>query len=147
MALGLHIQNFYYIESTNKVKLQLWGSSPFNYCRNTIYYTAADQKPPSIPECLRHLSKCDGKSGFQAFMYLQNRLRIGWGTARVILIHLCQIYKLLSNVRLRSVWPLAHKFMVTPTAMNVAFWFGWEMCLENCKSLEGDWRWYAIYGM
>jgi len=59
------------------------GSSPFNYCRNSIYYTAADQKPPSIPECLRHVSKCDGKSGFQAFMYLQNRLRIGWGTARV----------------------------------------------------------------
>ena len=64
------------------------ASSPFNYVRNIKYGWPASDTPPSA---LRILSDLGGECGQrtreggwgQGAMHLQDRLRIGWGTARV----------------------------------------------------------------
>jgi hypothetical protein len=60
-------------------------SSPLNYARNMKYGTPASERPKSTPAILRELWKqTKEKKGTAARIYfLQNELRIGWGTARV----------------------------------------------------------------
>jgi len=61
------------------------ASSPFNYARTIIYATPAKQVPPSTMRCLaelwREVRAQKGLSG--RLSHLQQRLRVGWGTARV----------------------------------------------------------------
>lgn len=59
-------------------------SSPLNYVRTEKYRAAPDKKPPTIGGVLQHLWN-DSKSykKFDRLKFFQQRLRIGWGTARV----------------------------------------------------------------
>jgi len=62
-------------------------SGPFNYARNVQYGTSSRERAPSTPQVLQELVKdvqnepTLGSKG----RLIQNRLRIGWGTARVAL--------------------------------------------------------------
>lgn len=61
------------------------ASSPLNYVRVVHYATPAEVKPDSTMTILKALwanSKAQGGTWAQ-FVYLGQRLRIGWGTARV----------------------------------------------------------------
>lgn len=61
-------------------------SSPFNYVRNMHYATPPDRKPASAYEVLTHLwneSKNPGHSFISRLSFFQQKLRFGWGTARV----------------------------------------------------------------
>eukprot|EP01035_Chromulina_nebulosa_P017486 gene17486-23039_t len=60
-------------------------SSPFNYVRNMHYATPLNEKPLSIKNHLFKLIKEAKlqKTTFAKVKFLQQRLRIGWGTARV----------------------------------------------------------------
>jgi len=63
-------------------------SGPFNYVRNMKYATAANIKPESQWILLKELySKTKvmihNNGIYEGLSYLQQRLRIGWGTARV----------------------------------------------------------------
>lgn len=64
------------------------ASSPFNYVRSMQFYTASENNHPTnarILSCLGQLWKetCEYKSTVERISFLQQRLRIGWGTARV----------------------------------------------------------------
>ena len=64
------------------------ASSPFNYVRNIKYGWPASETPPPAYRILSDLVvECGDKAregGWrQGAMHLQDRLRIGWGTARV----------------------------------------------------------------
>ena len=63
-------------------------SSPFNYVRNIKYGWPASETPPSATRILTDLLvECKEKTregGWkQGAAHMQDRLRIGWGTARV----------------------------------------------------------------
>ena len=62
-------------------------SSPYNYVRNIHYATPPEQKPMTSSEVLYKLFITDIStlelSTKEKLVYLQRRLRIGWGTARV----------------------------------------------------------------
>lgn len=60
-------------------------SSPLNYVRNIHYSCPPDVKADSTGKVLRDLwhSAMAEKTAFLKFSYLQSRLRLGWGTARV----------------------------------------------------------------
>lgn len=60
-------------------------SSPFNYVRNMHYATPAGRKHASSTEVLRDLwlTAMKEENLYKRLKYLQHRLRIGWGTARV----------------------------------------------------------------
>jgi len=60
-------------------------SGPFNLARNVQYATGASKQQPSIGKVLRSLAKeaVTKRSLVGAMLFLQRRLRIGWGTARV----------------------------------------------------------------
>ena len=57
-------------------------SSPFNYCRNVKYQAPPDKQPESIGRLLYELWN-DARKDHYPFRFIQNRLRLGWGTARV----------------------------------------------------------------
>jgi len=58
------------------------ASAPWNYARTIKYATPPGQPTPSIWCCLRDLFR-EAKSADSSLRFLQQRLRIGWGTARV----------------------------------------------------------------
>lgn len=60
-------------------------SSPFNYVRNIHYATPPDTLPSSTIKIFQDLIEQtrDETTTVQKVKYLANRLRIGWGTARV----------------------------------------------------------------
>jgi hypothetical protein len=60
-------------------------SSPFNYARNVQFDTPAKARSLSVFAALRHLTTRVGqKVGvLEKASYVQNRLRLGWGTLRV----------------------------------------------------------------
>jgi len=58
------------------------ASAPWNYARNIKYATPPGQQAPSIWCCLRDLFR-EARTADSALRFLQQRLRIGWGTARV----------------------------------------------------------------
>lgn len=60
-------------------------SSPLNYVRVVHYATPPDVKPDSTAAILRALMKSAAEKPtlLAQVVHLQNRLRIGWGTARV----------------------------------------------------------------
>ena len=57
-------------------------SSPFNYVRNIKYGWPSESQPPSSYRILIDLCK-DTKNSGRFARHLQERLRLGWGTARV----------------------------------------------------------------
>ena len=61
------------------------ASSPINYVRNIHYATPADQPAESHMKILQRLWQLAAAEStfFKRCKYLQSRLRIGWGTARV----------------------------------------------------------------
>ncbi|MCE0722533.1 MULTISPECIES: hypothetical protein [Legionella] len=62
------------------------ASSPFNYVRNMQYATSPNLKPPSACEAFTKVwneSKTPPQSFLSQLSFLQQRFRIGWGTARV----------------------------------------------------------------
>ena len=61
------------------------ASGPFNYARSIKYSTPANEQAPSMRQVLGALWRETGEQkGFWArYTYAQQRLRIGWGTARV----------------------------------------------------------------
>ena len=61
------------------------ASGPFNLARNVQFATSASAERPSISKVLSNLwRKTWRRKGIlKRLGYLQNRLRIGWGTARV----------------------------------------------------------------
>lgn len=60
-------------------------SAPFNLVRNVQYATRSREKADSISKILQDfVREARGhKTGWQRARYIQNRLRIGWGTVRV----------------------------------------------------------------
>lgn len=60
-------------------------SSPLNYVRNIHYSTSPSHSPQSTRVVLEELWKeaCAEDSTYKTARFLQHRLRIGWGTARV----------------------------------------------------------------
>jgi len=62
-------------------------SAPFNYTRNIKYATPAGQKPPSMKDTLlevwREAREQSTKQAFGRSRYIQQRFKLGWGTARV----------------------------------------------------------------
>ena len=84
-------------------------ASPFNYVRNMQYATSPQHKPHSTIVILKKLflGYKKQKTVFKKYDYLQLRLRIGWGTARVAAgmgiasqlyeTILCKIFKQNSN--------------------------------------------------
>lgn len=58
------------------------ASAPFNYARNMKYCTPPGDKPPSIQGCITRMFQNAFKST-EPFSYVQQRLRLGWGTTRV----------------------------------------------------------------
>jgi len=59
------------------------ASAPWNYARNIKYATPPGQQAPSIWCCLRDLFRDARTADCGSLRFLQQRLRIGWGTARV----------------------------------------------------------------
>jgi hypothetical protein len=59
------------------------ASAPWNYARNIKYATPPGQPIPSIWCCLRDLFRDARTADCGTLKFLQQRLRIGWGTARV----------------------------------------------------------------
>lgn len=61
------------------------ASGPFNLARNVQFATSASAERPSIRNVVSNLwhKALQKKSILKRLGYLQNRLRIGWGTARV----------------------------------------------------------------
>lgn len=61
------------------------ASSPFNYVRNVHYATPPEIRPASAYQILLDLWTCSKEKGSRLgqLKFLQARLRIGWGTARV----------------------------------------------------------------
>ena len=60
-------------------------SSPWNYVRNVQYAVPPGTKHPTAAQALRELlseAKAKGSTA-AALKHLQERLRLGWGTARV----------------------------------------------------------------
>lgn len=57
-------------------------SAPLNFIRNIQYNTPHDQRPPGSWELLRDLFNA-ARLKDRPFDYVQERLRLGWGTARV----------------------------------------------------------------
>lgn len=57
-------------------------SAPFNFIRNIQFGTPPNEKPHTATGILYDLYN-DCKHSKRPFSYLQDRLRIGWGTARV----------------------------------------------------------------
>jgi len=57
-------------------------SSPFNYVRNIKYGWPAEMKPPTSTRILIDLM-AEAKASGRMMWHLQERLRVGWGTARV----------------------------------------------------------------
>jgi hypothetical protein len=60
-------------------------SGPFNYVRNIQFATRSHEKAASTMDILRDLAQQTGaqNGATEKLQLLQNRLRIGWGTARV----------------------------------------------------------------
>lgn len=60
-------------------------SSPLNYIRNVHYATPPSQSPDSARKILQDLfiEAWKEETPTQKFVYVQSRLRLGWGTARV----------------------------------------------------------------
>jgi len=58
------------------------ASAPWNYARNIKYATPPGQPAPSIWCCFRDLFR-EARTADSSLRFLQQRLRIGWGTARV----------------------------------------------------------------
>jgi hypothetical protein len=60
-------------------------SSPLNYIRNVHYATLPSSEPESAMKILRdlHTNSTKEPTFSRQFHYVQSRLRIGWGTARV----------------------------------------------------------------
>jgi len=59
------------------------SSAPWNYARNIKYSTPPGQRAPSIWCCLKDLYRDARTAPCGSLPFLQQRLRIGWGTARV----------------------------------------------------------------
>lgn len=59
------------------------ASAPWNYARNMKYATPPGQQAPSTWCCLRELFRDARKADCGSLRFLQQRLRIGWGTGRV----------------------------------------------------------------
>ena len=60
-------------------------SGPFNLARNVQYGTKSKHAAPTIPQVMAQLrlELTQRDSPLEKWHHLQNRLRIGWGTARV----------------------------------------------------------------
>jgi hypothetical protein len=60
-------------------------SSPLNYVRNVHYATPPSQEPEAAMKILKDLLEGAYKEKvlFGSLSYVQSRLRLGWGTARV----------------------------------------------------------------
>jgi hypothetical protein len=60
-------------------------SSPMNYVRVVHYATPPDVKPATATDILKDLLRSAKRrhTTFDRLAYIQTRLRIGWGTARV----------------------------------------------------------------
>lgn len=60
-------------------------SSPLNYIRNIHYATPPDSAPQTARTIINDLiaSASREPTALEQFLYVQSRLRIGWGTARV----------------------------------------------------------------
>ena len=60
------------------------ASAPFNYVQNIQYATSSRKAQYSIPSVLKHLAReTMQQKGLQKVLFLQQRLRVGWGTVRV----------------------------------------------------------------
>lgn len=61
------------------------ASGPFNLARNVQYATISKKLAPTIPQVLTRLAEQTAakKTIGKKLRFLQSRLRIGWGTARV----------------------------------------------------------------
>ena len=58
-------------------------SGPFNFARNMKYATSVSKTPPSTFYCIYKLLILDSFKQEKPFSYLQQRMKVGWGTARV----------------------------------------------------------------
>eukprot|EP00042_Codosiga_hollandica_P027065 m.131918 g.131918 ORF g.131918 m.131918 type:complete len:288 (+) comp52371_c0_seq1:1009-1872(+) len=57
-------------------------SSPLNYSRNLILATPHSERAPTIRDCLQRLLR-EMRAQPSQLAYLESRLQLGWGTARV----------------------------------------------------------------
>lgn len=83
-------------------------SSPLNYVRNIHYATSPTMSPQTALQILRELWKESLKESnpFHTFRFLQHRLRIGWGTARVAcgMAVGAKLYEVCAQATI-SIWP------------------------------------------
>ncbi|RYH28735.1 hypothetical protein EON65_11045 [archaeon] len=81
-------------------------SSPINYVRNMHYATPPDTKPTSTIHILKDLihSAAQQSTLIKQWYYIQTRLRLGWGTARVGcgMAFGAKVYDLCSNSSLHA---------------------------------------------
>ena len=83
-----HVGTIDFVSSLIAGALGTIASSPFNFVRNIKYGWPAKETPPSATIILGQLwteagKKAREEGSRQSLSYLQERLRIGWGTARV----------------------------------------------------------------
>lgn len=79
--------NEQYIGNFVAAGLATVASGPFNYARNIQYATSSRDRAQNTVQILQELMEqvAKEKTAIQKWSLLQNRLRIGWGTARVAL--------------------------------------------------------------
>ena len=83
-----HVGTIDFVSSLIAGALGTIASSPFNFVRNIKYGWPAKETPPTASVILSQLLQEAAKKGREegahsSLSYLQERLRIGWGTARV----------------------------------------------------------------
>ena len=96
--LRLQLQCLWNLESHNTSKKWLSNvcaaalatvvSGPFNYVRNVQFATKSHETADGMWQILSHLlneTRAQGPDAYARLRFLQQRLRIGWGTARVAL--------------------------------------------------------------
>jgi len=77
--------SLYFIANMISASIATVVSGPFNYARSMQYACKADEVTPSIMNVLKTLwQECHQQgSVWRGMSHLQQRLRVGWGTARV----------------------------------------------------------------
>ncbi|GKY93729.1 hypothetical protein MPSEU_000340000 [Mayamaea pseudoterrestris] len=91
-SLRLQLQWIFSLESHNQWQANFCAaglatmlSSPFNYARTIQYATRSQEIQPSIKQVLVELVEQvrQQPKGLERWVFLQNQLRVGWGTLRV----------------------------------------------------------------
>ena len=71
------------VSNLSAAALATVASGPFNFARNIKYATPVSKKPPSTFHCIYNMLFLESLKTDKPLSYLQERMRIGWGTARV----------------------------------------------------------------